>query len=141
MYHGRSPLHNIHLVNRPVAFLHGTDDPVVPAEQSRKCHASLKARGVATMLREFPGEAHGFKKADTVALCMDMAYCFLCRAIGIKPSVDIEVGGQRGISKYRESCFGGPLLGVLASKFEGPFSRGFWSEENFHKKIGQKTSF
>lgn len=40
-----------------------------------------------------------------------------------------------------ENHVSGPLLGVLASKFEGPFSRGFWSEENFHKKIGQKTSF
>ncbi|KAE9553791.1 hypothetical protein FO519_003012 [Halicephalobus sp. NKZ332] len=50
----------------PIAFFHGSDDPVVsssaPAELSRK----LSQEGIRTLFKEYEGEGHGIKKSDNV---------------------------------------------------------------------------
>ena len=46
----------------------GLDDKVVPPEQSRLIVGQLKTRGIDVAYREFAGEAHGFRKAETITL-------------------------------------------------------------------------
>ncbi|KAI3413636.1 hypothetical protein GPALN_011125 [Globodera pallida] len=90
-YHDRSPIHNCDRINKPVAFLHGTDDKVVPVAQSEALYEALKAKGTPTLLKLFPGEGHGFKKADTIAQSMHIAHTFLCKAMGISVHAELNI--------------------------------------------------
>jgi len=45
-YQRRSPFHNLEKVKTPVAFIHGTDDPVVSCKQSEAFYEALKAKKV-----------------------------------------------------------------------------------------------
>ena len=54
-----SPLLYVDAKDPPVMFIHGTKDPLVPIEQSRKMYAALKAAGVPTNIIEVEGGSHG----------------------------------------------------------------------------------
>jgi len=44
----------------PVLLIHGVDDPIVPYEQSRRMHRSLREAGVRSRLISVPNRGHGF---------------------------------------------------------------------------------
>lgn len=54
-----SPLTHVSKDSVPFLIIHGTDDAVVPFEQSVKLHAALKKAGVETTLLEMSGAGHG----------------------------------------------------------------------------------
>jgi acetyl esterase/lipase len=49
----------------PVFLLHGDADGVVPIDETREFHRSLRAAGVDSTLRELPGVGHGWDAALT----------------------------------------------------------------------------
>ena len=65
-YRARSPIHAAARVTGSVLLLQGVDDPVVPADQSRRFAALLEERGVPCRLVLFEGESHGFRRAATI---------------------------------------------------------------------------
>lgn len=77
----RSPIRHIEAIKAPVILFQGLEDKVVPPEQSRLIHAGLKARGIATELHEFQGEAHGFRLADTIVAVLQAELAFLVRTL------------------------------------------------------------
>ena len=79
----RSPLSLIEGMTAPLILFQGLEDRVVPPEQSRLIHQSLKARGIATELHEFKGEGHGFRRAGTIVAMQDAELAFFLKAIGI----------------------------------------------------------
>jgi dipeptidyl aminopeptidase/acylaminoacyl peptidase len=66
VYRERSPLFSADKIQDPVAFFHGEEDAAVPRSQSDEMAASLKRRGVAHVYHLYPGEGHGFRKAETI---------------------------------------------------------------------------
>ena len=48
----------------PFLIMHGSDDPVVPVEQSIGFDAALRALGVDSTLRIIDGAGHGFPRAE-----------------------------------------------------------------------------
>ncbi len=79
----RSPVTRIEHMKSPLILFQGLDDKVVPPEQSRLIHDGLKARGVTVELHEFAGEAHGFRKAETIVKVAGAELAFLLRAFGL----------------------------------------------------------
>lgn len=77
----RSPVTLIEQMTSPLILFQGLDDKVVPAEQSRLIHEGLRARGITTELHEFAGEAHGFRKAETIVKVAEAELAFLLRAM------------------------------------------------------------
>jgi dienelactone hydrolase len=77
----RSPLNLIDGITAPVILFQGLDDKVVPPEQSRLIRDKLKARGVEVAYYEFPGEAHGFRKAETIVAVLEAELTFLQRVM------------------------------------------------------------
>ena len=59
-YDAASPISHAPKIHIPVLMVHGAEDNNVPLAQSTLMHRALKARGVATELRIFPGEGHVF---------------------------------------------------------------------------------
>jgi dipeptidyl aminopeptidase/acylaminoacyl peptidase len=85
VFEARSPLHHAERISRPVIFLQGLDDKVVPPGQSRDMVASLEARGVPCAYLEFEGEAHGFRRAETIVRALSSEYAFYARVLGLEP--------------------------------------------------------
>jgi dipeptidyl aminopeptidase/acylaminoacyl peptidase len=65
-YRARSPIHHADRVAGSVLLLQGSDDPVVPPDQSERFAAMLSEHGVACRLVVFAGESHGFRMAGTI---------------------------------------------------------------------------
>lgn len=60
-----SALHQVSKDDVPFLILHGTADPGVPVDQSERLHAALRAAGVESTLKLFPGAGHGGKEFDS----------------------------------------------------------------------------
>ena len=71
LYEARSPIRHLDGLRCPLILLQGSDDKVVPPEQSRRMHAALKARGVPVAYLEFAGEQHGFRQAANLVRALD----------------------------------------------------------------------
>ena len=81
VFAGRSPLNLIEGITAPVILFQGLEDKVVPPEQSRLIVAKLKQRGVDVEYREFAGEGHGFRRAETIIAVLETELAFLQRIL------------------------------------------------------------
>jgi len=77
----RSPINLIDGMTAPVILFQGLEDKVVPPEQSRLIVAKLKQRGIDVEYREFAGEGHGFRKAETIIAVLKAELAFLQRIL------------------------------------------------------------
>ncbi|HJZ31152.1 MAG TPA: prolyl oligopeptidase family serine peptidase [Hyphomicrobiaceae bacterium] len=83
VFAARSPLNHIDQIKAPVILFQGLDDKVVPPEQSRAIVAKLRQRGVEVAYHEFAGEAHGFRRAETIIAVLEAELDFLRRALAL----------------------------------------------------------
>ena len=65
-YHDWSPIFHVDQIRDPLAVFQGSDDKVVPPDQSETIVAALRSRGVPHIYRLYEGEGHGFRKSDTI---------------------------------------------------------------------------
>ncbi len=93
-YRARSPLHHAAEVSGGVLLLQGTDDPVVPADQAERFAAELRDHGVPCRLILFPGESHGFRRAETIEACLEAELAFYRELFG--PLSDTSAGEGSG---------------------------------------------
>ncbi|GMR44544.1 hypothetical protein PMAYCL1PPCAC_14739 [Pristionchus mayeri] len=87
----RSPFNHVNAMRTPTVFLHGMEDTVVPVQQSVDMFKELRDRGVTAGLMLFEGEGHGFRSAAAVKESTEAAYFFLCKVLGIEPSVQSKL--------------------------------------------------
>ncbi len=66
VYRQRSPVFHADKIQDPLIVFQGTEDKVVPQNQSDDIVASLKRRGVAHEYHLFEGEGHGWRKPETI---------------------------------------------------------------------------
>jgi dipeptidyl aminopeptidase/acylaminoacyl peptidase len=83
LYAARSPARRPAEINGSVLLLQGLDDLVVPPEQTRALHDALVGAGRRCEVRFFEGEGHGFRRAETVAACLEEELAFYQRELGL----------------------------------------------------------
>lgn len=83
LYRERSPITHIDRLVVPLALFQGADDPVVPPEQSRMIEAAIKDKGIESVYVEFPGERHGFRRADSIVRAAETELAFYRRVLGL----------------------------------------------------------
>lgn len=66
VYRQRSPIFYADQIRDPLAVFQGEIDTVVPRAQSDEIVAALQRRGVSHIYHVYPGEGHGFRKAETI---------------------------------------------------------------------------
>lgn len=85
----RSPIHHLERFSCPVIFFQGSDDRVVPPNQSQAMATALRNKGIPVAYLEFAGEGHGFRVADNIVRTIESEYGFFCRVFGIVPADDL----------------------------------------------------
>ena len=72
----------------PMIVLQGSEDAIVPPNQSRMIVDALDKRGVPVAYLEFEGEQHGFRQAATIIKAMQSELTFYGRVFGFTPTGD-----------------------------------------------------
>lgn len=75
-YIDRSPINALDKLDKPLILFQGEDDKVVPASQSERMYAAATERGVPTIYLSFPGESHGFRRAETIRKTIESELAF-----------------------------------------------------------------
>lgn len=66
LYRERSPLRHVQAIRTPLALFQGSEDRVVPPDQSERIAQALSGNGIPHLYRLYPGEGHGWRKSDTI---------------------------------------------------------------------------
>ncbi len=96
LYLERSPIHHTERLSCPVIFFQGLEDRVVPPSQTEAMVAALARRGIPHAYVPFPGEQHGFRRAENICRALEGELFFYARVLGfptdVAPGVRIERG-------------------------------------------------
>ncbi|MBN2149795.1 MAG: prolyl oligopeptidase family serine peptidase [Anaerolineales bacterium] len=66
LYRQRSPIYFTDRITDPLLVFQGEEDNVVPRAQSDEIVAALRRQGVPHEYHLYPGEGHGFRKAESI---------------------------------------------------------------------------
>jgi dipeptidyl aminopeptidase/acylaminoacyl peptidase len=110
VYAERSPVSHVDSFDTPLAVFQGAEDEVVPPEQAEAIVAALREKGVPHAYRLFPGEQHGFRRAENIRAALDGELSFYAQVWGFElPAGEgiepIEVAGlsdASGVARERE---------------------------------------
>jgi dipeptidyl aminopeptidase/acylaminoacyl peptidase len=86
LYVARSPVNFPDRLSCPVIFFQGLEDKVVPPSQAESMVAALRAKGLAAPYHAFPGEQHGFRRADTIRAVYQAELGFYGEVFGFTPA-------------------------------------------------------
>jgi dipeptidyl aminopeptidase/acylaminoacyl peptidase len=75
-YRERSPLYHADQLSKPVIFFQGSEDAVVPPNQTEIMVEALRRKGNAVGYFLFAGEQHGFRQAANIRRCLDAELTF-----------------------------------------------------------------
>ncbi|NMH95999.1 S9 family peptidase [Pseudonocardia acidicola] len=91
VYLERSPIHHVDRFDRPLIVLQGSEDAVVPPNQSEMIVDALRARKVPVAYLLFDGEQHGFRRAENIRRALDSELSFYAQVFGfaLPPEEDI----------------------------------------------------
>jgi dipeptidyl aminopeptidase/acylaminoacyl peptidase len=90
LYRERSPIHFVDRLACALILFQGLEDKVVPPNQSRMMADAVRAKGLPVAYLTFEGEQHGFRKAETVARCLEAELYFYGAVFGFTPADAIE---------------------------------------------------
>ena len=82
VYAERSPINHVDALDTPLAVFQGDEDEVVPPDQAEAIVAALRAKGVPHAYLLFPGEQHGFRKAENIRAALDGELSFYAQVWG-----------------------------------------------------------
>ena len=90
IYLARSPIHHIEQLACPMIILQGLDDPIVPPNQAQMMYDALLTRKLPVAYLTFPGEQHGFLKAENNKRALESELYFYSQVFKFKPHETIE---------------------------------------------------
>ncbi|OYO00877.1 peptidase [Enemella evansiae] len=86
IYEDRSPVQQLDRLNTPMLILQGAEDEVVPPEQAYQMADAVREKGLPVALVVFDGEAHGFRRADSIRRTLAAEQSFLGQVFGFTPA-------------------------------------------------------
>jgi dipeptidyl aminopeptidase/acylaminoacyl peptidase len=90
VYHRRSPINRAEELSAPLIIFQGLDDKVVPPAQAEVLVDALRRAGVPFAYLAFEGEAHGFRRSDTIRRVIEAELSFYGQVLGFSPADDID---------------------------------------------------
>lgn len=90
IYTARSPLAHVNRMECALLLLQGAEDPVVPPNQAETMYQAVRAKGLPVACLVFPGEQHGFRRAETLERALGAELAFYGRVFGFQPAEPLE---------------------------------------------------
>jgi dipeptidyl aminopeptidase/acylaminoacyl peptidase len=81
LYRERSPLTHADNISCPVIFFQGSEDRVVPPNQTEMMVEALRRRGIACGYLLFASEQHGFRRAENIKRALDAELYFYAELV------------------------------------------------------------
>nr|WP_246323972.1 prolyl oligopeptidase family serine peptidase [Petropleomorpha daqingensis] len=88
VYAERSPLSHVDALSTPLAVFQGEEDRIVPPAQAEAIVAALRQNGVPHTYLLFPGEQHGFRRAENIRAALDGELSFYAQIWGFELPAD-----------------------------------------------------
>jgi dipeptidyl aminopeptidase/acylaminoacyl peptidase len=88
VYDERSPLTHVAALDTPLAVFQGAEDAIVPPAQAEAIVAALRDKGVPHAYLLFPGEQHGFRRAENIRAALDGELSFYAQVWGFDLPAD-----------------------------------------------------
>ncbi|MCW8196716.1 S9 family peptidase [Proteobacteria bacterium 005FR1] len=101
LYQERSPLNHIERLNRPVIFLQGLKDKIVPPNQAEAMVAALDKKEIPVAYVTFEEEAHGFRQAPNIRRALEAELHFYSQVFGFDLIEPVEPVTIRHADKLR----------------------------------------
>jgi dipeptidyl aminopeptidase/acylaminoacyl peptidase len=76
LYLERSPVHFVDQINCALILFQGLEDEVVPPNQAEMMYDAVRAKGLPVAYIAFPGEQHGFRRAETIQRALNAELYF-----------------------------------------------------------------
>jgi dipeptidyl aminopeptidase/acylaminoacyl peptidase len=125
-YDERSPIARAAQTACPVLLLQGLDDPIVSPPQSERFADLMASNKVPYAYLTFAGEAHGFRRAETIVACLEAELSFYGRTLGFDPKdvspVELTVG--RRPATRRPAPTGAPSERTTGERAMGERTKG-----------------
>jgi dipeptidyl aminopeptidase/acylaminoacyl peptidase len=90
LYVQRSPIHHVDRLSCPVVFFQGLEDKIVPPDQAERMVESLRRKGIPVAYVAFPGEQHGFRRAESIRRALEGELYFYSRVLGFPLAEPVE---------------------------------------------------
>jgi dipeptidyl aminopeptidase/acylaminoacyl peptidase len=89
-YVARSPIHAIDRLSSALILFQGLEDKVVPPNQSEMMADAVRKKGLPVAYLAYPGEQHGFRKAEHIVRSLEAELYFYGKVFGFEPADRIE---------------------------------------------------
>lgn len=86
IYAERSPINHLEGFSAPMIVLQGSEDTIVPPNQSRMIVDALDARQQPVAYLEFEGEQHGFRQSETIVKATLAELAFYGQVFNFEPA-------------------------------------------------------
>ena len=90
IYRERSPIFHLDRLRSPLVMFQGTDDKVVPPNQTQMVVDALRGTDVPFAAVFFEGEGHGFRKAENIIRCLEAELSFYAQVLGFPHPEGVE---------------------------------------------------
>ncbi|MHB8439048.1 MAG: S9 family peptidase [Acidimicrobiales bacterium] len=90
LYEERSPLFHTNKLRTPLIVFQGLEDKVVPPSQAEVLVTALEEKGVAYAYIAYPGEQHGFRRAENIIRTTEAELFFYGRVLGFTPADTLQ---------------------------------------------------
>ena len=90
LYRERSAINYLDQLNCPMILFQGSEDKIVPPNQSQEMYQAVKSKGLPVAYLEFEGEQHGFRKAENIKRALDGELYFYSKVFGFELADEIE---------------------------------------------------
>lgn len=100
-YDERSPLRNAKKISSPIALFQGSEDRVVPPNQSELIYKAVKEKRIPVLYMLFPGERHGFVKAENIKRAREAELYFYSRIFGFTPADQLDPVSIDNIERWK----------------------------------------
>ncbi len=84
VYYERSPIHHTDELACPMLVLQGSEDKVVPPQQSQQLIKALAEKDIPHVYIEFEGEGHGFRQKDNIVRAFESELAFYRQVLEVE---------------------------------------------------------
>jgi dipeptidyl aminopeptidase/acylaminoacyl peptidase len=98
-YRARSPIHFADRLSAALILFQGLEDKVVPPNQAELMAEAVRRKGLPVAYVPFPGEQHGFRKAENILRALEAELYFYGAVFGFTPADPLEPVAIDNLSK------------------------------------------